>query len=230
VTDVLTGLYAAVAVHACLQARHQSGHGYTIDLALLDCAIAAQVNVAQAYLTGGQVPPRQDNAHLQIVPYQLFQTADGWIVLAVGNDHQWQHFCHVAERPDLAQEERYRTNTGRVTHRQELVPQVEAIMKKHTTAQWQEMLVKADVAHAPVWNYQELFSQPQAVERGWRLTVRDPDGKPVDLVGSPFHINEIAMPAGTTPPGLGADSEAVLKEVLGLETSRIAELRDRGVV
>src|SRR5207247_4300009 len=101
VTDVLTGLYAAAAVLACLHARVRSGHGYAIDLALLDCAVAAHVNVAQAYLTSGTVPPRQGNAHLQIVPYQLFATADGWLVLAVGNDAQWQRFCRAAAQPNL---------------------------------------------------------------------------------------------------------------------------------
>ena len=93
VTDVLTGLYAAVGVLACLNSRQKSGHGYVLDLALLDCAVAAQVNVAQAYLTSGQVPPRQGNAHLQIVPYQAFQTADDWLILAVGNDSQFQRFA-----------------------------------------------------------------------------------------------------------------------------------------
>src|SRR6516162_288484 len=107
VTDVLTGLYAAVAVLACLQARHRSGHGYAIDLALLDCAVAAQVNVAQAFLTSGSVPSRQGNAHLQIVPYQLFATADSWIVLAVGNDGQWQRFCQAADELELGRDERY---------------------------------------------------------------------------------------------------------------------------
>src|SRR5882672_2144809 len=106
-TDVLTGLHAAVAVLACLHARQQSGHGYAIDLALLDCAVAAQVNLVQAYLTSGEVPPRQGNAHLQIVPYQAFQTADDWLVLAIGNDGQWQRFCHAAERPDLAGDARF---------------------------------------------------------------------------------------------------------------------------
>src|SRR6516225_8818405 len=114
VTDVLTGLHAAVAVLACLHARTRTGHGYAIDLALLDCAVAAQVNVAQAYLTGGQVPARQGNAHLQIVPYQLFATRDGWLVLAVGNDGQWQHFCEAAGRDDLAGDSRFMTNTLRV--------------------------------------------------------------------------------------------------------------------
>jgi crotonobetainyl-CoA:carnitine CoA-transferase CaiB-like acyl-CoA transferase len=230
VTDVLTGLYAAVAILACLQARHQSGHGYAIDLALLDCAIAAQVNLAQAYLTGGAVPARQGNAHLQIVPYQLFATQDGWIVLAVGNDSQWQHFCKAAERPDLAADKRFFANTDRVTRRQELVPLVEEIMKKRKTAEWQELLVKADVPHAPVWNYQDLFTQPQADARGWQIRVHDPKGNPVELVGSPFHIKGVGMPGSTMPPGLGDDTDAVLKELLGLEPERIGDLRRQRIV
>src|SRR5262245_21543725 len=117
VTDVLTGVYAATAVLACLVARGRSGHGYAIDLALLDCAVAAQVNMAQAYLTGGEVPARQGNAHLQIVPYQLFQTANSWIVLAVGNDGQYRRFCEVAGVPELASDPRYSTNTARVKRR-----------------------------------------------------------------------------------------------------------------
>src|SRR5437870_2096675 len=140
VTDVLTGLYAAVAILACLRAREQSGHGYAIDLALLDCAVASQVNVAQAYLTSGQVSPRQGNAHLQIVPYQLFATSDSWLVLAVGNDAQWQRFCQAARRPDLATDARFLANEGRVRQRQILVPLVEALMRQQSTAAWQKLL------------------------------------------------------------------------------------------
>src|SRR5262245_45791635 len=124
-TDVLTGLYAASAVLACLHARERSGHGYAIDLALLDCAVAAQVNLVQAYLTSGAVPPRQGNAHLQIVPSPAFATADDWLVLAVGNDGQWQRFCQAAGRPDLAADARFTTNTLRVQNRDVLVPLVE---------------------------------------------------------------------------------------------------------
>ncbi|MFL5245520.1 MAG: CaiB/BaiF CoA transferase family protein [Gemmataceae bacterium] len=230
VTDVLTGLYAAVAILACLQSRHQSGHGYAIDLALLDCAIAAQVNLAQAYLTGGMVPPRQGNAHLQIVPYQLLATQDGWLVLAVGNDGQWQDFCKAAERLDLAADKRFLTNTGRVTGRRELVPLVEQLLKTRRTAEWQEVLVKAEVPHAPVWNYEDLFSQPQAEARGWRIKFHDPNGNPVDLVGSPFHIKGAGKPAATMPPRIGGDTDAVLQELLGLQPERIMDLRRQGVL
>jgi crotonobetainyl-CoA:carnitine CoA-transferase CaiB-like acyl-CoA transferase len=230
VTDVLTGLYAAAAVLACLHARRQSGHGYAIDLALLDCAVAAQVNVAQAYLTSGTIPARQGNAHLQIVPYQLFATADGWLVLAVGNDGQWRHFCAAADEPELGRDERYATNSQRVQRRGELVPRVEALMKRHTTAAWQERLTKAGVPHAPVWNYADLFAQPQAAARGLRLTVRDPQGRPVELVGAPFHIGGVDAPAATMPPRLGEHTDEVLTEMLGLDAARLAELRGRGVV
>jgi crotonobetainyl-CoA:carnitine CoA-transferase CaiB-like acyl-CoA transferase len=228
--DVLTGLYAAVAVLACLQARERSGHGYTIDLALLDCAIAAQVNVLQAFLCSGQVPPRQGNAHLQIVPYQLFATADGWMVLAVGNDGQWRRFASVAGRPDLAEDARFRTNNLRVEHRQILLPILEELLRSRTTAEWRAALEAAEVAHAPLWDYAELFAQPQAAARGWRLQVRDPAGRPVDLIGPPFHIGGAELPAPIAPPALGQDTDAVLRDLLGLDAGQLAELRRKGIV
>lgn len=229
VTDVLTGLHAAIAVLACLHARQTSGHGYAIDLALLDCAVAAQVNVAQAYLCSGQVPPRQGNAHLQIVPYQLFVTANGWLVLAVGNDGQWQKFCAAAGRPDLASDPRFTTNPLRVQNREILVPLIEQVMRGRSTEQWREMLEAAGVPHAPVWSYAELFASPQAQARGLRLTVRDPEGNPVDLIGSPFHIQGVELPKPLHPPRLSQDTQEVLNW-LGLSDERIAELRRQGVV
>jgi crotonobetainyl-CoA:carnitine CoA-transferase CaiB-like acyl-CoA transferase len=230
VTDVLTGLYAASAVLACLHARQRSGHGYAIDLALLDCAAAAQVNLVQAFLTSGAVPPRQGNAHLQIVPYQTFATADSWLVLAVGNDGQWQRFCQAAERPDLAADPRFATNVQRVQGRTVLVPLVEEVVKKWPTAVWEEKLLAAGVPHAPVWDYAQLFRAPQAAARGLRVTVRDPEGRPVDLVGSPFHIEGAALPEPTVPPRLGQDTDRVLGELLGLDEARLAELRSAGVI
>jgi crotonobetainyl-CoA:carnitine CoA-transferase CaiB-like acyl-CoA transferase len=230
VTDVLTGLYAAVAVLACLNARRQSGHGYAIDLALLDCAVAAQVNIAQAYLSSGTEPARQGNAHLQIVPYQLFATQDSWIVLAVGNDAQWQRFCAAAQRPDLATDPRFTTNTQRVQERAALVPLVEAVMRTRTTREWEESLLAVDVPHAPVWNYAELFSHPQTAARGLRVTVTDPSGQPVDLIGSPFHIAGIEPPKALLPPRLGQDTETVLNELLGLDAVRVRELRAQGII
>jgi crotonobetainyl-CoA:carnitine CoA-transferase CaiB-like acyl-CoA transferase len=230
VTDVLTGLYAAVALLACLHARRQTGHGYAIDLALLDCAVAAQVNLVQAFLTSGEVPPRQGNAHLQIVPYQAFATADDWLVLAVGNDGQWQRFCKAAERPDLAADARFSTNTLRVQNRAVLVPLVAEVMRTRATKEWEERLRAVEVPHAPVWDYAQLFAQPQVAARGLRVTVRDPEGRPVDLAGPPFHIAGTTLPARTLPPTLGQHTEEVLKDLLGFSQARLDELRRQGVI
>ena len=230
VSDVLTGLYASTAVLACLHARQQSGHGYAIDLALLDCAVAAQVNVAQAFLTSGKVPARQGNAHLQIVPYQAFQTADDWLILAVGNDGQWQRFCTAAERADLASDARYAANTLRVQNRDALTPILESLFRTRTNADWQHRLKTADVPHAPVWNYAQLFDSPQAKERGLRITVRDPAGNPVDLVGSPFHIAGAARPAATLAPTLAEHTDEVLTSLLGIGAQGLAELKAKGIV
>jgi crotonobetainyl-CoA:carnitine CoA-transferase CaiB-like acyl-CoA transferase len=229
VTDVLTGLYAAVAVLACLHARARSGHGYAIDLALLDCAVAAQVNVVQAYLTSGKLPARQGNAHLQIVPYQLFATADGWLVLAVGNDGQWQRFCQAAGRDDLAADERFTTNTQRVRDRDVLVPLVAALMRSRTTTSWEELLKAAEVPHAPVWTYADLFAHPE-LAGGLRVTVRDPEGKPVDLLASPFHITGAPTPDPTMSPALGQHTDEVLSQLLGLSDEERRRLRQDGVI
>jgi crotonobetainyl-CoA:carnitine CoA-transferase CaiB-like acyl-CoA transferase len=230
VTDIITGLYAAVAVLACLHARKESGHGYAIDLALLDCAVAGQVNLVQAYLTSGTVPARQGNGHLQIVPYQVFATADSWLVLAVGNDGQYQRFCKAAECPDLASDPRFATNALRVHHRDILVPLVETVLKARTAREWEERLLAAEVPHAAVWNYAELFADPQAAARRLRVTVRDPEGRPVDLVGAPFHITGTILRAPAMPPALGQDTESVLKELLGLDATRLKELRRQGII
>jgi crotonobetainyl-CoA:carnitine CoA-transferase CaiB-like acyl-CoA transferase len=230
VTDVLTGLNAAVAILACVQARQRWGHGYHIDLSLLDSAVAAQVNLAQAYLTSGMVPPRQGNAHLQIVPYQAFATADDWLVLAVGNDGQWQRLCRAAERPDLAADARFATNTQRVQNRAALVPLLEELMRTRTAQEWQQRLRKEEVPHAPVWNYAQLFAHPQAAARNLRLTIRDAQGRPLDLVGSPFHIAPATLPTPSAPPALGEHTNLVLQEILGLDQARLEELRKQGVI
>lgn len=229
-TDILTGLYAAIAILACLRAREKSGHGYSIDLALLDCAIASQVNIPQAYLSSGKLPPRQGNAHLQIVPYQLFQTADGWLVLNVGNDRQWQHFCEAGERPDLAADQRFTTNALRVSNRTELIPLIEDLMRLRTTADWQDRLRAKNVPHALVWNHAELFEQEQVTARNMKITVRNPAGQLVDLVGSPFHIHGSPTTQASAPPGLGEHSAEILRQVLNIDDTRIDDLRRAKVI
>jgi crotonobetainyl-CoA:carnitine CoA-transferase CaiB-like acyl-CoA transferase len=230
VVDILTGLYAANAVLAAVHARHRSGHGYAIDLALQDCALAAQVNVAQAYLCSGVVPARQGNAHLQIVPYQLFETADGWLVLNVGNDTQWRAFCLAAGEPELANHPDYLKNRQRVERRAELVPRIEALMKTYTTRVWEEKLTQANVPHAVVRNYRQIFEDPNTLARGMKVTVKDPEGREVDLLGNPIHFHGEPWQSPTMPPLLGADTEAVLKEWANLSGSSIQDLKTRNIV
>jgi glutaryl-CoA transferase len=229
-TDILTGMYAAVGILAALRARDASGHGYHIDLALLDCAVAAQINLAQAYLLTGQVPPRPGNSHFQIVPYALFQAQDGWIVLNVGNDSQWRQFCAAAEMPDLAADPRFTTNPLRVQHRADLYPRLDGLFRTRTVADWRARLEKARVPHAPVNDYAAVFATEQVLSRGMKVKVTDPNGNPVDLIGSPFRLSGAELPKPSFPPRLGEHTDAVLREVLGLDSGRVAELRSSGVI
>jgi glutaryl-CoA transferase len=229
IADILTGHYAATAILACLRARESSGHGYAIDLALLDCAIAAQVNVAQAYLTSGAIPARQGNAHLQIVPYQLFATADGYMVLNVGNDKQWQAFCAVAGATELGGDPRYATNRQRVEHRGEVVPKIEAVMRSLSTAEWERRLTSARVPHSAVLDYAAVFAHEQTAARGMKLSVRDPAGKPVDLIGNPVRLSGAPVGTPTMPPRLGEQTDAVLAE-LGLSAQEVKALRAGKVI
>jgi len=230
VTDVLTGMYAAIGILATLRAREQSGHGYHIDLSLLDCAVAAQINLAQAYLLTGKVPPRPGNAHFQIVPYAVFAARDGWLALNVGNDSQWQSFCASAELPDLAADPRFTTNPLRVQNRAELFPKLDAIFRTRTVAEWCERLEKARVPHAPVNDYAGVFANEQVLSRGMKVRVTDPAGRPVDLIGSPFHIAGAELPDPSFPPNLGEHTDVVLRDLLGFDAARLAELRRAGVV
>jgi crotonobetainyl-CoA:carnitine CoA-transferase CaiB-like acyl-CoA transferase len=166
---------------------------------------------------------------LQIVPYQLFATADSWLVLAVGNDGQWRRFCDAAGRPDLAADARFAMNPGRVRERAVLVPLVEEVMRTRSAAQWQTALTAADVPHAPVWTYADAFASPQAAARGLRVEVRDADGRRVDLLGSPFHVDG-PPPPPAPPPALGQHTAEVLSELLGLDAGRVEELRRQGVI
>lgn len=213
VADVLTGLYASTAILAALHARSRSGHGYIIDLALLDCALAAQVNLAQAFLVTDRVPQRQGNAHLQIVPYQLFATADGWIVLAIGNDSQWQAFTLAAGLSHLATNAGYMTNRQRVEQRLTLIPIIESAMQTRTTAQWEQLLTKAHVPHAAVADYQGVFASEQVAARAMKNAVTDHRGETISLIGNPIHLTGAPFAQPSCPPKLGEHTEEILKEL-----------------
>ena len=229
--DVLTGLSAAVGILAALHERGRSGAGQHIDLALFDVGLMAMVNQAQRYLMTGEPPRRMGNAHPQIVPYQCFAARDGWLMLAVGTDGQYQRLCEALERPDLAADGRVRTNAGRVGHREALVPELEAIFAKRPLAEWVALLGPAGGPAAPVQDLAQALADPQAAARGMRWEVAHPRLGPTPLLGNALqHMSRTpARPAGP-PPLLGEHGAAVLRDTLGLDGETLDALVRDGVL
>jgi len=229
-TDVMTGLYSTVAVLAALAHRERSGRGQHIDLALLDVQIASLANQAANYLVGGDVPRRMGNAHPNIVPYQDFPTADGYMIIAVGNDSQFASLCEAIDRPQWARDARFRTNPQRVKHRDELVESLRGITLTRTTAQWVSMLEARGVPCGPINRMDQVFADPQVQARAMRLEMSHPVAGKVPLVANPIRMSETPVQYRHAPPTLGEHTEAVLGEWLALDAAQLAALHDRGVV
>jgi len=216
-TDILTGLYAAIGILAAVQERHRSGLGQHIDTALLDVQVAALANQASNYLVGGVVPRRMGNAHPSIVPYQSFPTADSDMILAVGNDGQFARFCQVAGHPEWAQDERFATNPQRVKHRAELIALLRQTTILRTTAEWVGALEQADVPCGPVNRLDEVFADPQVQARGIHVNLPHPLGT-VATVASPVRLSATPVQYRMAPPLLGQHTEDVLRDWLHTET------------
>ena len=230
VADVMAGLYAAVAVLACVAQRDVSGRGQYIDLALLDVQVAALANVALNYLVSGAVPVRWGNAHANIVPYQVLPTADRPIVLAVGNDEQFRKFCAVAGAPALAADARYATNAARVLHRDALTGDLERVLATRPATAWLAALEPAGVPCAPINDLAQVFADPQVRHRGLRLEMPHPGAGAVPLVANPIRLSETPVHYEAPPPLLGQHTDEILRERLGFDAAAVAELRRRGVV
>ena len=230
VSDLTAGMYACIAVLAALVHRDRTGEGQYIDLALFDTQAAALANVALNHLVTAEVPRRWGNAHVNIVPYNLFDTADRPIVLAVGNDVQFRRFCEGAGRPDLAADARFATNDARVRHREACVAALEPVLRARPAADWLALLGAAGVPCAPVNDVAEVFASPQALARGLRVDLPHPTAGSVPLVANPIRLSATPVAYGAPPPLLGQHTDAILHEELGLSDAEIAVLRDRGVV
>ena len=229
-TDVLTGLYATVAVLAALAHREKTGEGQHIDMALLDVQVACLANQAMNYLTTGIAPGRLGNAHPNIVPYQAFPTADGDLILTVGNDAQFQRFCEVAGHPGWSLDPRFASNQQRVAHRAELIPLIRQVTVFRTTAEWVGQLEAVGVPCGPVNDLQQVFADPQVIARGLRLQLPHPLAGCTPLVASPLRLSASPVEYRQAPPLLGEHTELILAEILGLNPEQIAALRDQGVI
>lgn len=229
-TDVMTGMYAAVAVLAALQRRDVSGVGQHIDLALLDVQVAALANQAMNYLVGEAVPRRLGNAHPNIVPYQDFPTADGHMIVAVGNDSQFASLCRVLGHPDWATDERFASNRQRVRNRDAIVMLIGGVTATRTTDAWVREMEAANVPCGPINGLDRVFADPQVVARKLRIELaRDADIS-VPLVANPIRMSESPVGYRLAPPLLGEHTEQVLTDWLGLTAEAIAVLRDLKVI
>ena len=240
VADLFTGLYATVAIQAALRHAERTGCGQHIDMALLDTQVAMLANLGANYLVrgrdDGQVSGRAGNAHVNIVPYQVFEVApqaDGLaqhIILAVGNDSQFVKFCDVAGCPELATDPRFARNQDRVRHRATLVPLLEAIFKTRSKADWLATLEAAKVPGGPINNLAEVFADPQVQHRAMVQRWQHPLADAVDLVASPIKLSATPVRNDLPPPLLGEHTAEVLADWLDAGADRLAALRQRGIV
>jgi formyl-CoA transferase len=230
ISDLMTGMYATIAVMAALTHRDRTGEGQYIDMALLDVQVAMLANMNTNYLASGQAPRRWGNAHPNIVPYQTFATSDGYIIVAVGNDGQYRRFVEAGGRPDLHQDERFATNPMRVRHRDTLVPLLAEMVKTKTKQEWIDALEAAGVPCGPINDLDEVFDNPQVQARGLRVDLPHPSGGTVKLVGSPMRMSATPPRYDAPPPTLGQHTEQVLQDLLGYSEQQIGELRTKGTI
>lgn len=228
--DIQTGLYAVVAIQAALIRRSITGEGATLDLALLDTQVAVLANQAMNYLASGRAPKRLGNQHPNIVPYRTYPTSDGFLIIATGNDRQWQEVCRILDLDALANDPRFATNAVRVRNRAELEPLLEARTRTFTRDGLLAALEAASVPAGPINTIEDVFADTHVVARGLATTVPAvPSGDPIATVRGPIMMDGAPVLSPTAAPVLGQDTDAVLRG-LGLDDEAIAQLRTRGVI
>jgi len=213
--DVFTGTYSALAVLAALNERHATGKGSYIDMALLDTQVAVLANQASSYLVSGKAPKRMGNAHPAVVPYQVFPVADGHVIIACGNDTQFARLIALLGAPEMADDERYKTNAGRVVNRATLIPPMFELTAKVTRADLLVKLEAAGVPGGPINTLDDVFADPQVLARKMRIDLPSQyaQGGSIPGVRAPMTINGVRMSADRAPPVLGQHTEEVLREI-----------------
>ncbi len=223
--DVLTGLYSTIAILAALKERDSSGLGQYIDMALLDVQVAALANQAANFLVSGQPPGRLGNAHPNVVPYQSFATHDGFIIVAVGNNNQFERLCQLLQLPDLPRDERFRDNADRVVNRHSLAALLQAELHKADSATWLDRLRDAGVPCGPINSIDQTFAEPQVASRGLKIDIEGVPG-----VASPIRLSRTPVRYQHPPPHLGEHTREVLQQQLGISEETLAAYFNEGVI
>ena len=230
ITDLMTGMYATVAIQAALAHRDRSGRGQWIDTALLDSAVAMMATMSHNYLTTGIAPTRLGNAHQNIVPYQVFACADGHVIVAVGNDSQFAKFCGAAGKREWAADPRYAKNADRVRNRDILVPLIAEVMAARTQQDWLDALEPLGIPCGPINRLDQVFADPQVIARAMRKELPHALAGTVPQVRTPITFSATKLDYDRPPPLLGEHTAAVLRDCLALSPDAIADLAARGVI
>ena len=228
--DIMTGMYATVGIQAALMEREKTGKGKHIDVALLDVGIAMMGNIALNYLVSRESPKRYGNAHANIVPYEAFATSDGHIILTVGNDHQFGHFCDIAGRSEWKNDPRFKTNTDRVLNREELLPLIRQVMKAHSKEWWLQKLHDAGVPCGPINTLEDVFNDSQVQARGIEIKGKDKHHHDVPMVRNPLLFDNEPVISNHAPPLLGQHTETVLRQLLEISPEELAEFKSKSII
>ncbi|MFC1665012.1 CaiB/BaiF CoA transferase family protein [Pseudomonadota bacterium] len=232
IADMMCGMYACTAILSALHHRHKSGEGQYVDIALLDAQVAWLGNSAQNYLTSGELPKRYGNAHPNVVPYEIFPTADGYFSLAVGNDGQFEVFCTLIEKAALAADPRFSTNEQRVVNRELLIPVLRQTLVLQSTSYWLNLFAENGIPAGPVNDVKQIFDDPQILAREMKINMPHADAgkKGIDLIGNPVKFSGTPVSYRRPPPKLGEHTEEVLKEYLHIDQNVLDVYRKQGVI
>ena len=229
-TDIMTGLYSSNAILAALMARNHIDKGQYIDIALLDVQVSTLANQGLNYLATGNNPKRQGNAHPNIVPYQTFNTSDGIMMLAIGNDTQFRKFCQFVERPELADNPNFQTNEQRVINRESLIEHLSKILLSQPTVWWINQLETLDIPCGPINTLQEVFNHSQIKHRNLVRKIPDNCSKQIYTIASPINLSEKPLQYRSASPDLSEHCEKILSSELGYDSEKIQHLRENGIV
>ena len=230
IADIGTGMWATIGIQTALLARQRTGEGQWIDVSLVDTMISWQTYLAGNYFASRKNPEPQGGAHPNIVPYQLFESADGYFNVAVGNENLWAKFCQVIQKPDLKDHPNYATNSDRVINRERLVPILQDIFYSKPTKEWMDAFEAAGIPCGPVLRFSEIFEDPHVLAREQLVEVEHPIAGTVKMTGLPIKLSGTPGEIKKAPPLLGEDTREILSSLAGLTEDQIALLEQKGVI